>query len=364
MAGLVLALASAVWAAETAVAPAVEAAAPAAYKSAAGPREVQSVTFDWADVERSGRVVPVRIYMPKGDPERLPVVVFSHGLGGSRDGYAYLGNHWASHGYVSVHLQHVGSDTGVWQGQVNPMAAMREAITARAALDRFADVRFVVDRLAAADKDVPQLAGRVDIARLGMAGHSFGAHTTLGIAGQTRPGVDGSAADRRFKAAIAMSPQAQPGVLRLDEAYKDVRIPMFHMTGTEDSSVVNDTKPAERRVPYDHIRGADQFLLILKGGDHMIFSGRPRISQAKATDARFTDLIRQSTTAFWDAYLKDDAAALAWFVDGGFTAVLADDGTFKMCLVKPAAAPEPVAAPASASSSAPAPAAAAAEGGP
>ena len=38
------------------------------------------------------------------------MIVFSHGLGGTRDGYEYLGRHWASYGYVSVHLQHKGSD--------------------------------------------------------------------------------------------------------------------------------------------------------------------------------------------------------------------------------------------------------------
>ena len=39
-----------------------------------------------------------------------PVVLFSHGLGGSREGYGYLGSYWAAHGYVAVHLQHIGSD--------------------------------------------------------------------------------------------------------------------------------------------------------------------------------------------------------------------------------------------------------------
>ena len=35
----------------------------------------------------------------------------SHGLGGSHEGYAYLGRHLASHGYVVVHVTHLGSDT-------------------------------------------------------------------------------------------------------------------------------------------------------------------------------------------------------------------------------------------------------------
>jgi hypothetical protein len=46
-------------------------------------------------------------------------------------------------------------------------------------------------------------------------------------------------------------------------------------------------------------------------------------------DALFQDLIRQSTTAFWDAYLKGDAEARAWLADGGFASILGADGRFE-----------------------------------
>ena len=40
----------------------------------------------------------------------VPLVVFSHGIGGSRLGYTWLGRNFARHGIASLHLQHVGSD--------------------------------------------------------------------------------------------------------------------------------------------------------------------------------------------------------------------------------------------------------------
>ena len=60
------------------------------------------------------RDIPLRIYLPPGKSP-TPVVLFSHGLGGSREGCVYLGRHWAARGYVAVFLQHPGSDTSVWQ---------------------------------------------------------------------------------------------------------------------------------------------------------------------------------------------------------------------------------------------------------
>ena len=59
--------------------------------------------------------MPVLICYPKDisadKPE--PVIVFSHGLGGSRETYAAYGMHWASYGYVVIFPQHHGSDTAV-----------------------------------------------------------------------------------------------------------------------------------------------------------------------------------------------------------------------------------------------------------
>ena len=74
--------------------------------------------FDWTDAARE-RAVPARLYLPdRAANGPVPLIVFSHGIGGSRMGYTYLGRFWASQGYASLHLQHVGSDRGVWQGNL------------------------------------------------------------------------------------------------------------------------------------------------------------------------------------------------------------------------------------------------------
>ena len=76
-------------------------------------------------------------------------MLFSHGLGGNREGSAYLGNHWAARGYVAVFLQHPGSDDGVWKNQ--PLRernrAMRDAASGPNFLLRVKDVPAVLDQL-------------------------------------------------------------------------------------------------------------------------------------------------------------------------------------------------------------------------
>lgn len=84
------------------------------------------INLDWVDQARH-RPVPARIYYPQDGAGPFPVIIFSHGLGGSREGYEYLDRFWASPGYVSVHIQHSGSDPAVWQGSNRPFRDMQRA---------------------------------------------------------------------------------------------------------------------------------------------------------------------------------------------------------------------------------------------
>jgi len=300
------------------------------YERGPGSYAVATVSYDWTDSARN-RKVPVKIYYPEKGQGPFPVIVFSHGLGGSRDSYEYLGHHWASHGYVSVHLQHLGSDDAVWKESEQPARDLaRAAADPRIALERPKDVSFVLDRVTAMNRDATPLKGRLDLRAIGMAGHSFGAWTTLAVAGQ---GLgfrqQRSLADPRVKAAIEMSAPVPRGA-DLDRAYANIKLPILHMTGTLDDSPIGDTKAAERRVPFDHVQAAGQYLVIFQGGDHMIFAGQRRQASKGEKDPRFHDLILQGTTAFWDAYLKGDAAAKAWLSRGGYAAALGGDGKLEV----------------------------------
>ena len=279
--------------------------------------------YDWQDEARN-RTVPIKIYYPEksaSSPGPYPVILFSHGLGGSRDGYEYLGRHWATRGYVSVHVQHLGSDSGVWKNQPRPLKAMREAArNPQNSVDRPNDIKFAITMMDQLNQEPGPLQGLLDMDRLGAAGHSFGAFTTLALAGQVFTGPQGrefSFTEPRLKAVVAMSAPTGAARDKLDQAYGPIKIPCLHLTGTKDVSSIGDTKAEDRRLPYDHIKLADQYLVIFRGGDHMVFSGRKRLFGDSAKDQAFHQLILASTTAFWETYLKNDAQARTWLAQGG-----------------------------------------------
>ena len=246
-----------------------------------------------------------------------------------------MGNHWASHGYISVHLQHLGSDSAVWQ-DVPPaerMSAMRKSVlNLQNAVNRPLDVTFAIDQLTKMNSDDPLLKHRLDLGRIGVAGHSFGGYTALASAGEvflTLTGGEHSSADPRIKAAIAMSAPAPLNKSDPDRSFAKIKIPCFIMTGTLDNSPIGETKAEDRRIPYDHIKNADHFLVNFKDADHMVFSGRFPGQGGGERDPFFQKYILSSSTAFWDAYLKGDAKAKNWFSGDGFETVLASDGKFE-----------------------------------
>jgi len=303
-----------------------------AYKAQVGPFPVAVELGSWTDAAREGREVPFKLYYPQGAPEPLPIVVWSHGAGGSRDGAEYLGRHLASHGYAAFHLQHAGSDAAVLR-EHGREGMLREVARPAAAEARFADVPFAVERIVAMSAEGPY-AGRLDPDRMGMSGHSYGAISTLVAAGQSSAEAGQRYAVPRFKGAFAMSP-GPPRRGSADEAFDDMLMPIFHLTGTEDGSPLGDMDPSEREKPFRTIGDVDQYLLVLEGGVHMTFSGRdagyPRL-------ARHHDLIRMAAVAFWDSRLRGHAAARAWLDGDGFAQELGADGRFERKPAAPAAA--------------------------
>jgi len=78
--------------------------------AADGPLKVEVVAFaDLTDAKRAGRKVPIKVHAP-ADGGPYPLVVFSHGAGGDWDVHHAQARHLASHGFVVLCLEHVGSN--------------------------------------------------------------------------------------------------------------------------------------------------------------------------------------------------------------------------------------------------------------
>ena len=288
-----------------------------------------SQTFEVKDAKRV-RTLPVRVYLPAGT-QPAPVILFSHGLGGSRDNNPYLGNHWAKRGYVVVFVQHPGSDESVWKNV--PLAQRMGAMQKAASLDNFLmrakDIPAVIDALARWNGETNHpLKGRLDLAHLGMSGHSFGANTTQAVSGQAFARERMSFLEPRIAASVMMSP-SPPALGDPAVAFAPIGIPCLLMTGTQDDSPIGNTRAADRLKVFPHLQQAPAWQVVFDKATHMSFGERDLLGKS-LTETRYHRAILALTTAFWDAMLKGDAAAKAWLNGEGAKSVLAPEDKWEM----------------------------------
>ncbi|MBI4701901.1 MAG: dienelactone hydrolase family protein [Deltaproteobacteria bacterium] len=336
---------------------------PATDPEARGPYAVGVTTMDTDDGEGTGRLLPIEIWYPAAAPAGAspasydlmiglvklatmasplgavrdapldwrgaphPVVVFSHGFGGTRFQSLYLTEHLASHGFVVAAPDHVGN---TFAEQVNTANAIPAIEAARL---RPGDVSRTLDALLARAAAWPgdPLAYAADPARVGVAGHSFGGFTALRMAGASidaaaatetckeNPGLPlcegwgevelpASARDERFRASL---PQAPGG----SEAFSggglgDVAVPVMIQAGTSDGMT---PYPTEAAAPYAALP-PPAYLLTIEQAGHFTFSNMcALIAELGLSGEEFQDGCSPDNVPAAQAHAIIDRYATAFF---------------------------------------------------
>ena len=236
---------------------------------------------DWFDDTRE-RPVPIRLYQPMtaSSASPAPLIIFSHGIGGSRLGYSYLGSYWASHGLTSLHVQHVGSDRSIWFGNpFNLVSRLQEAAQEKEAIDRVFDLRFALTRML--EDPLSQIINPNQIIA---AGHSYGANTTLLASGArvSREDVPIDLSDARIKAAIVISAPRFYGQKTVDSILQPIQLPTLHITATEDNIQIPGyfSGYPDRLAIFEAIGSQRKALAVFEGGSHSMFTDRTRTGGA------------------------------------------------------------------------------------
>lgn len=307
--------------------------------AAKGPYRTGVVTVDFIDADRNGRVLKTEIWYPTdADPptelERypattvvcrsrrnakplegpFPLLVFSHGLTGTREQSTYLAEHLASHGYVIASADH----------QYNTRRDFRATEVVRSAIDRPRDVRLLIDRMLAKGADEADLfSKRLDKRRIGVLGHSFGGYTALAVGGaladaRTVPDAvwppdqpdDVDFFDERVRAVVAFAPLCQrvfneAGMTRL-------RRPTLIFAASDDRLTPFESNQS---VLFKNV-GVPCYLAKIEGATHFTFANEEMIQTANVLARqlhhptiprdRSDRIILGKTLAFLDRYVSGE----------------------------------------------------------
>ncbi|MFJ5952866.1 alpha/beta hydrolase family protein [Streptomyces noursei] len=262
----------------------------------------------------------VRVSAPATGTD-LPVILLSHGHGPSNNlsslnGYAPLANFWAAHGFVVVQPTHLTSST--LTHLVADAPGGPDFWRSRAE-----DMTHVLDRLDMIENAVPQLAGRIDHAKIALAGHSLGGFTAALLlgAGLTDPDTGNVVhlVDPRIKAGVLLAAPGRGGdvfngpmaaqwpiVGAVD--FSTMTAPALVVAGDKDDSRhFTDMGPAWHSDPYTLAPGP-KTLLTLFDAEHGL-GGIAGYDAAETTDenpARVAALA-QLTAAYLHSQLHPDS---------------------------------------------------------
>ena len=255
-------------------------------------------TIIWYPADESAKKQPEDL-MAKGvidakvtkDDRPLPIIMFSHGSGGTPYQSTYYTRHLASHGFVVVAPPHPGNTTA------DCLPCTDTAALLDSYLNRPDDIAFVLEALLARNADPGSLFyNALDANRVGMSGHSFGALDTLRLA----------ASDSRFLAALAMAP---PGENVASRVGGKIEIPVMLMGGALDEVTTLDAQQA-----YFDSLGADgppHFLLVFLRGGHLSYTdicvpGLGGCGEDTLSQERAHELVNLYATAFFKTYLAGE----------------------------------------------------------
>src|SRR6266699_965214 len=288
------------------------------YELANGPYSVSDIEDLVLHDAHRNKDLHVRIFYPN-DSGKYPVIVFSHGAGGSQNCCEALTHHWATYGYITIQPTHDDSAIqrrNAGEENIRFMQAVRDALKKPALwASRPRDISYVLDALPALDKRIPGLAGKIDPDHIGVSGHSMGSYAAEAIAGATvdLPGHSGTNfADPRVKAVLCLSPQG-PGQFGLnDHSFDQISLPYMGMTGSLDS-LGPVASPAWHKTPFDRSQSGDKYHLFIEGANHMSFITPRTLLPGRAEQGgAIFDYTNSAALAFWDAYLKGDAHAKSY----------------------------------------------------
>jgi len=275
------------------------------YKIDTGPYSTSIVESTTLHDTVQDRDVMLRVLYPDGAGD-FPLVVFSPGMFCFPQMYDQVTSHWASHGYIVVVVNHLDSPN---LGKIKPEDLSKLLSS------RIRDMSFVLDAL---DDIEAGIDLKVDRQRIAVAGHSFG-----GMISMIKSGLylkadayiyAGETADDRFTAAVVMSGVGQMKQME-GNAFDRLTGPLMATGGTLDTGKVGDGVEHSwewRMSGFTRSPPGGKYSVALKNADHYLGGLICRDNRGGEADPEGVAIDRAMTTAFLDAYLKEDEQAKAF----------------------------------------------------
>ena len=212
-----------------------------------------------------GAMTPMRVYAASVQG-CAPLALISPGAGGSEDGYSYLGKGMQALGWRAIVIGHRESGHAALMGDIKQERGIKRGL--RELVD---DPKAYEGRLMDIGAALKWASSTCKAPYVALIGHSMGARTVMVEAGaKLKFEVKGAAQDR-FDAYVALSPDG-PDPMFPEHAWSGIKKPMLVMTGTLDKSMATGGYES-RTIPYKDMPAGCKWLGVIDNATHMNFAG-------------------------------------------------------------------------------------------
>ena len=268
------------------------------------------------------------IYRPQNLTQSAPLVVLSHGFTSDRAHFSYLAEHLASHGYVVVVPEHIGSNSKFTEAFLQGQLSF--AVSPIEFFNRPLDITFLLNKM----ENHPELKRYINWKQVGVLGHSFGGNTALVISGaplnlnritqkcqENKPTLNVSELlqcrasflppgnynlqDPRIKAVVATNPVTSS--ILGPESMGQIAIPTMILGGSEDFVTPFIEEQAH---PFLWLKTENKYLAVMDGGSHNSTSSAegvnnlPDFLQGVRPDLA-REYFKAMTLAFFEVHLRE-----------------------------------------------------------
>jgi hypothetical protein len=308
--------------------------------------------------------VVITLQQPVGEGS-FPLIVYLPGLGESSEDGAAWRKTWAEAGYGVLSFQSVEDGESVFSSQAAKegdfVVLAREHFSSAALKRRLQLMHQVFDELVKRhnpSKTSPDYS-HLDLSKIAIAGFDLGSQTALGMAELDVNQLQALHPPGTIKCIIALSPYADFSGKGFKQQFESIQLPVLSVTSQDDGDRFGLVgSPSMRRVPFQYMPPGQKYLLSLADAPHTLISGKdhpgdvkeeahaaapekptpdknegsrggrhrggssPQKSrpESKSQSAGWDTgswnsqltLIKQVTTAYLDALVKDDPVAEDW----------------------------------------------------
>lgn len=209
----------------------------------------------------------------------LPVVVYLPGLGESRSSGESWRTAWAQAGYAVLSLQLLDEDRKVRSSSAARRedfgSLARERYTTEVTATRLKALVALLAELQKRQASDETLLRRLDRSRVAIAGFDVGAYTSMLVAGEMSKGnAEPVRPPIAVAAIIALSPYADFSGSPFSTRYQSIVLPVLSVSGDEDTDAAGVvSSPSVRKAPFEYMPSHDAYLLWLANATHAVFSG-------------------------------------------------------------------------------------------